>query len=92
MIPDNLCIVCEDKMREHNAELCNLCLNHVKEGNIFFLEIKNGSQDDPKRTGKIIQVKREEVEKKVLEPMRSIILTLGFSFVTTDMIECLQIR
>ena len=88
---DNLCAVCEDKGREKNAELCNLCLDHVQKGKIF-VEIKNGSENDPSRTGRVLEISKSVVEQKVEEPMKSIILTLGFTFVTGEMIQALQLE
>jgi len=89
---DNLCAVCEDKGREKNAELCNLCLDHVQKGKIFFVEIKNGSENDPSRTGRVLEIDRSVVEQKIQEPMKSIILTLGFTFVTREMVQTLELE
>jgi len=82
---NDLCSVCEKENRKESEELCEDCAEHVKGGSIFLIEIENGSEEDPARTGKTWEVKKELVETTISEPMRSIILTIGFSYVTQEM-------
>lgn len=88
---DILCAVCEDENRKAGAELCEECLEHIQAGSIFFIEIYNGSEKEPQRTGRKWEVKKDLVQTTISEPMRSVILTLGFTYVTQEMAETLML-
>ena len=88
---DMECAVCEKEDRKENAELCEDCLEHVRAGSIFFIEIENGSEQEPVRTGRTWEIKRELVQTTIMEPMRSVILTLGFTYVTQEMSQTLML-
>ena len=88
---DDLCSVCENEDRKETAELCEHCLEHVQAGSIFFIEIENGSEQEPVRTGRTWEIKKDLVKTTISEPMRSVILTLGFTYVTQEMAETLML-
>ena len=88
---DMECAVCEKEDRKENAELCEDCLEHVQAGSIFFIEIENGTEEEPVRTGKTWEIKRELVQTTIMEPMRSVILTLGFTYDTQEMSQTLML-
>ena len=88
---DMECAVCEKEDRKESAELCEDCLEHVQAGSIFFIEIENGTEEEPVRTGRTWEIKKDLVETSISEPMRSVILTLGFTYVTQEMSETLML-
>jgi predicted amidophosphoribosyltransferase len=90
-VSDDLCSACEKEDRKENAELCEDCLEHVQAGSIFFIEIENGSEEEPVRTGRTWEIKKDLVQTTISEPMRSVILTLGFTYVTQEMAETLML-
>jgi predicted amidophosphoribosyltransferase len=90
-VSDDLCSACEKEDRKENAELCEDCLEHVQAGSIFFIEIENGSEQEPIRTGRTWEIKKDLVQTTISEPMRSVILTLGFTYVTQEMSQTLML-
>jgi len=88
---EDICAVCEKEDRKEMTELCEHCLEHIQAGSIFFIEIENGSEEEPVRTGRNWQIKKDLVETSISEPMRSVILAIGFSYVTQEMAETLTL-
>lgn len=87
----NYCAVCEESYVIETSELCQDCTDHVKAGEIHIIEIENGSEQEPIRTGKAWQVKKDLIATTIAEPMRSVILTLGFTYVTEEMAKTLEL-
>ena len=80
-----LCSVCQKEPFVKNSELCDDCGEHVKNGSIWLLGIENGSEANPKRNKKVWEVKKSIIKETIAEPMRSIILAVGFSFITEEL-------
>lgn len=89
---NNLCAVCDSEYRVEDTELCGDCQEHVRSGEVHFIEIENGSEQEPVRTGRTWQVKKSLVETAITEPMRSVILSLGFTYVTEEMAKTLELE
>ena len=87
----NYCAVCEESYVIQDSELCKDCTDHVKAGEIHIIEIENGSENEPVRTGRAWQVKKDLIETTISEPMRSVILALGFTYVTEEMAKTLEL-
>jgi len=64
----------------------------VRSGEVPFIEIENGSEQEPVRTGRTWQVKKNLVQTTIMEPMRSVILSLGFTYVTEEMAKTLELE
>ena len=88
---EDICAVCEKEDRKETAELCEHCLEHVQAGSIFCIEMENGSEEEPVRTGGTWEIKKDLVETSISEPMRSVILTIGFTYVTQEMAETMML-
>ena len=88
----NMCAVCDSEYTAEGSEICPDCKDHVKAGEVHFIEIENGSEQEPVRTGRTWQVKKNLVETTIMEPMRSIILAMGFTYVTEEMAKTLELE
>ena len=89
---NSLCSVCDSEYRIGDTELCEDCQEHVSSGEVHFIEIENGSEQEPVRTGRTWQIKKNLVETTIMEPMRSVILSLGFTYVTEEMAKTLELE
>ena len=61
----NMCAVCDSEYTAEGLEICPDCKDHVRAGEVHFIEIENGSEQEPVRTGRTWQVKKNLVETTI---------------------------
>lgn len=86
------CTACQEREAQVENELCQKCLKVVAKGKIFMIGICNETETDPVRNGKVWEIDRSVVEESVSEPMRSIILSLGFSLITEELCQTMGLE